>query len=168
MNLQDNAPELDEVFVVRLTSVMLVGAADGTTVPPSLGAASVAEVTIRPNDSPRGTITFIQSAFTVEEDAGAVDVVISREQGTVGRVSVVYFIISRSAINEEDFLVAPLDDVVFVDGQSISTLTIPITDDLAPEIEEEFCVGLRLPREGAILGNITISEYKQYNVCSFV
>ena len=132
--------------------------ADGSVLP-TIGAASVAEVTILPNDSPSGILTFTQLSYQVEEDAGSVDVVVSRQQGVFGQVSVVYFITNGQAVNGEDFLFLPqLDEVVFVDGQQNSTLTISITDDLLPEIEEDFCVGLRLPRNGATLGNITTSN----------
>ncbi len=142
---------------MRLTSVMLAGASDDAT-PPSLGVESVAEVTIAPNDSPRGTITFLQDSYSVQEDGGPLDVVIAREQGTFGQVSVVYFITGHEAVNGEDFDVEPLDDVIFMPDQANSTLRILILDDTIPEVEEEFCIGLRLPREGAILGNITKSR----------
>lgn len=52
-------PELEEVFVVELTSVSLVSG-DTTGIPPSLGANTVAEVIVAPNDSPQGIITFPQ------------------------------------------------------------------------------------------------------------
>ncbi len=156
--LQDADPELDEVFVVRLTSVTLVDGVDGATAPPTVGVASVAEVTITSNDSPRGTLTFLQEAYLVLEAAGAVDLVIARDQGIVGQVTVLYFVTSLEAVNGEDFEFEPLDEVTFADGQVNATLSIPITDDMRPEIEEDFCVGLRLPRGGAILGNITSSK----------
>ena len=130
----------------------------GNTVPPSLGDSTAAEVTIVPNDSPQGEITFIQESYFVMEDVGSIDIQINREQGTVGQVSVVYFISNRGAMNEEDFLIEPLDDVVFFAGQSVFNLRIPILNDSDPEIEEEFCVGLRLPRGGAVLGNITTGK----------
>ncbi len=53
-------PELDEVFLVRLTSVTLVGG-DTSTLPPLLGANNVSEVVIPANDSPQGEMTFEQS-----------------------------------------------------------------------------------------------------------
>lgn len=155
--MQDADPELDEVFVVQLTSVTLLGGATGT-VPPTVGVASVAEVTILSNDSPRGTLTFLQESYTVQEDVGSVDIVIAREQGTIGQVSVVYFVTSVQAMNGQDFVVEPVDAVVFAPGQANFTLSIPIMDDSLPEIEEDFCVGLRLPRDGAILGNVTASK----------
>ena len=52
-------PELEEVFVVELTSVNLVGG-DAMGIPPSLGDNTIAEVVIEPNDSPQGIITFVQ------------------------------------------------------------------------------------------------------------
>lgn len=150
---------------MRLTSVTLVGGADGT-VPPTVGVASVAEVTITSNDSPRGTLTFLQDSYLVQEDVGSVGIVIAREQGTIGRVSVVYFVGNLQAMNGLDFAVEPVDAVVFEMGQPNFTLSIPITNDSEPEIEEQFCVGLRLPRDGAILGNITASKLVCTNVSS--
>ena len=159
--LQDDDPELEEVFVVRLISVALVGGADGS-VPPTLGTASVAEVTIAPNDSPRGIITFLQQSYMVQEDVGRVEIVIAREQGTAGQVSVVYGIINMRAMNGEDFMIEPLDDVVFAEGQASASLNIPILNDSDPEIEEEFCVALSLARDGAALGNLTRSKGHTY------
>ena len=159
--LQDTIPEVTEVFIVRLLSVSLVGGPD-ETIPPSLGQATVAGVTIRPSDSPQGIITFAQVSYTVEETAGSVDIVIDREQGTVGQVSVFYFIINQQAVNEEDFLADPLGEIVFISGQAVSLLNIPIVNDTTPEIQEDFCVGLRFPRSGAILGNITTSKANNY------
>ena len=56
---QDDDPELMEVFLVRLVSVVLVGG-DNSSIAPSLGTARLAEVTIAPNDSPQGELTFLQ------------------------------------------------------------------------------------------------------------
>lgn len=56
---KDDVPEIEEVFIVQLDSVSLVG---GSTpgIPPSLGANTIAEVIVAPNDSPQGVITFAQ------------------------------------------------------------------------------------------------------------
>ena len=52
-------PEIEEVFLVVLDSVSLVGG--GTSgIPPSLGDNAIAEVIVAPNDSPQGIITFAQ------------------------------------------------------------------------------------------------------------
>lgn len=55
--MQDNIPELSEVFVVRLTAVELVDNISDT-VPPSLGNVTTAQVQVNPNDSPQGVISF--------------------------------------------------------------------------------------------------------------
>ena len=49
------------MFLVRLTSVTLV-IPQNDTIPPSIGAQGVSEVTITPNDSPQGEFTFIQES----------------------------------------------------------------------------------------------------------
>ena len=59
--LDDVDPELDEVFLVRLTSVTLVGEANNTILP-SIGADNVREVVIVANDSPQGEMTFQQES----------------------------------------------------------------------------------------------------------
>lgn len=59
--LDDVDPELDEVFLVRLTSVTLVGGANNTILP-SIGADNVREVIIVANDSPQGEMTFQQES----------------------------------------------------------------------------------------------------------
>lgn len=161
--LQDTEPELSEVFIVRLISVTLVGVAD-SSIAPSLGDSTVAQVTILPNDNPQGIISFAQPSFTVPEDVGSVDIIISREEGAFGEVSAVYNIINSQARNGEDFSVVPVDNVVFPDGQSQFTLNIPIFNDTLPEVEEEFCVELRLPRGGVLLGNTTTSECWRFDV----
>ena len=57
--LKDDVPEIEEVFIVQLDSVNLVGSAS-PSIPPSLGANTIAEVIVAPNDNPQGIITFAQ------------------------------------------------------------------------------------------------------------
>ena len=140
-----------------LTSVSLVGGVENGN-PPSLGLNTVAQITILPNDSPHGIFTFVQQSYRVSEDVGSVDIMIRREQGTAGTVSVVYFIINEQALNNADYLVEPLDEVVFVAGQSELTVSVLIVNDMLPEIEEAFCMALRLPMFGAIIGRINRSK----------
>ena len=59
--MQDSIAELNEVFLVRLTSVTLVNP-QNDTIPPSIGAQGATEVTITPNDSPQGEFTFLQES----------------------------------------------------------------------------------------------------------
>ena len=56
--IDDLLPEIDEVFLVRLTSASLVGSVD-TMAPPRLaGTGTVAEVKIGANDGAQGVIVF--------------------------------------------------------------------------------------------------------------
>ena len=59
ISLKDDVPEIEEVFIVQLDSVNLVGGAT-PGIPPSLGVNTIAEVIVAPNDSPQGIVTFAQ------------------------------------------------------------------------------------------------------------
>ena len=59
ISLKDDVPEIEEVFIVQLDSVNLVGG-ETPGIPPSLGANTIAEVIVAPNDSPQGIVTFAQ------------------------------------------------------------------------------------------------------------
>lgn len=86
-------------------------------------------------------------------------VTVTREQGAFGRVSAIYFVSSGTAVLGQDFNLAdPLGEVVFEQGQDVATISINIIDDNVPEVDEEFCVQLRLPQGGATLGNVTTSQ----------
>jgi len=149
--------EIEEVFAVRLLSVTLIGASNDT-IPPTLGPNHVAMVTITPNDSPEGILTFTQESYTVEEGVEWLNVTVAREQGRVGVVSAIYFSTNGLALNGEDYIIDPVNEVIFNNGQSEVTLAVAIVDDDVPEVEETFCLGLRLPRFGASIGNISESE----------
>ena len=95
---------------------------------------------------------------SVMEGVGSVGVVITREQGAFGRVSVVYFLSGGTAVRGQDFTVSDsLAEVVFESGEDTAVINIGIVDDDIPEVDEEFCVQLRLPGGGATLGNVTTS-----------
>ena len=89
---------------------------------------------------------------------GVLNVVISRDQGVFGQVSVVYFISTGSATSNDFSLTPDVGELTFSPGQLQRSLDIMIVNDNEAEIAEDFCVGLRLPRFGAVLGNITTSE----------
>ena len=155
--MQDTVAEVAEVFAVRLLAVTLV---QGTlnSIPPTIGPNNVAMVTITSNDSPEGIITFTQDSYTVQEGVSYINITIARQQGTVGVVSVIYFSSNGLALNGEDYVVDPVNEISFSNGQSEVTLSVRIEDDDIPEVDEDFCLGLRLPRNGAVIGNISQSE----------
>lgn len=59
--IDDDTPELGEVFLVNITGVELVNASQlGNTIPPSLGTHRVSQITLLPNDDPHGVFRFQQ------------------------------------------------------------------------------------------------------------
>lgn len=59
--MDDDTPELGEVFLVNITGVELVNASQlGNTIPPSLGPQRVSQITLLPNDNPKGVFRFQQ------------------------------------------------------------------------------------------------------------
>lgn len=92
------------------------------------------------------------------EGIGSVGVTVSREQGAFGQVSAIYFVSGGTAVLGQDFTVADaLGVVVFEQDQDSAVININIVNDNIPEVDEEFCIQLRLPQGGATLGNLTMS-----------
>lgn len=59
--VDDDTPELGEVFLVNITGVELVNVSQlGNTIPPSLGTHRVSQITLLPNDDPHGVFRFQQ------------------------------------------------------------------------------------------------------------
>lgn len=57
--MDDDIPELDEVFLVNLTGVELVNSSLlSNTIPPRLGTHHVSQITLSPNDDPHGVFRF--------------------------------------------------------------------------------------------------------------
>ena len=86
-------PELHEVFSIRLVNV-----SGGATL--STAGNTVATVTIQANDFPYGLFVF-SSAFRplrVGEGVGSVEVVVTREFGSLGEVSVGYETIASEQV----------------------------------------------------------------------
>lgn len=57
--IDDDVPELDQVFIVNITGVELVNPAQfNNTVPPILGSHLVSQITLSANDNPYGVFKF--------------------------------------------------------------------------------------------------------------
>lgn len=94
----------------------------------------------------------------ITEGVGTVGVVVSREQGAFGRVSAFYFVNSGTAVSGQDFSISvAFGEVVFEQNQDTAVININIINDNTPEVDEEFCVVLSSPQNGATLGNVTTS-----------
>lgn len=106
---------------------------------------------------------------------------VHRDQGLVGRVSVVALITDRGAVIDQDFIGTNLEvshvtlpcnsvtiassqcsyiqEIVFMSGDSQEDIVINVVDDAVPELNEVFCVSLVLPEGGAVVGEIPEGIY---------
>ncbi|XP_059910296.1 adhesion G-protein coupled receptor V1 [Gadus macrocephalus] len=142
----DQTPEDDEVFWVRLT-----GVAGGALLRPN---GSMVALRVRRNDSP---LRFSQASLGVPETAGVITLTVTRGRLTEGgpligsddtEVSVDYVVVSGHGA------ASATPAVDFTDLQAVRTLTFPpfvyeaqlqfnVSDDAVPEIAESFSVVLR-------------------------
>lgn len=150
--MADDIPESNEIFSVRLSNPT-GGAVLATT-------STVAMVTVLANDAP---VRWAESVTSVAEDAGSVDLIITRgvaDGMTVGDLGVETTVAvttsSGSASAGSDF--TPLSvRVTFQPGATSSQVTIAILDDTNAEGDEMFSVILSSPSPDAILAPPTTS-----------
>lgn len=102
-----------------------------------------------------GRIQLRGSSFPVDEEAGEVTIVVKRQQGSAGEVTVDYETTEGSAVDGEDY-VGTSGTLTWDDGdRSDKTFTIEILDDDADEGLETFGVSLSNPTGGATLGAVS-------------
>jgi len=108
--LGDMVPELNESLVVRLTNVELVTPTISQATP-TLGSVVEATLVIEENDNPRGVFllqtTGGGSEVRVQEPDDltvGVTLLVVRERGSIGRVSVEWTVTGGSAIEMSDFI----------------------------------------------------------------
>lgn len=108
----------------------------------------------QPPDDP-GFVQFRGAAFPIAEEAGEVTVVVKRQRGRDGAITVDYATTSGSAAAGEDYeeVAGTLE---WADGdRSDKTFTVPILDDDLDEGQETFGVILSNPTGGATLGAVS-------------
>ena len=168
--INDDEPELDETFIVRLLSVELldsfddlrgftfVGDSNLIDMPPILGTVDQLEITILESDNARGIVSLDTNMFPAVEGQTAY-INLTRSGGTFGDISVRYNITDGSARgNGEDYFVASLQgELVFTQGQEVASIMIPIRDDTLPELQEQFFVQLTGATGGASIAGITVA-----------
>ncbi|XP_030633613.1 adhesion G-protein coupled receptor V1 [Chanos chanos] len=143
--LQDDLPELDKSFKIRLTNV-----SHGR-----LGDQTVATMTVLANDDPYGLFVFSDSSrpIRVPETNTPVTLSIQRRRGLMGRVRVTYETLRDSdptpystpgmdrASAGNDF-VPVRESVTFAPNQSEANVTLRVLDDEEPERAESVFVRL--------------------------
>ncbi|XP_073534717.1 adhesion G-protein coupled receptor V1 isoform X1 [Phyllobates terribilis] len=141
----DDLPEADELFHFLL---ILPNPPPNT----NLGAQKVATVTILSNDNAFGIISINMSSFiTVNEPRGrnqSLPVILLREKGTYGSVTVTFEIDGGLNPAEEDLIPAK-GNITFLSGRSIFIYNLTVLDDQIPENDENFTLRLTNVYDGA-------------------
>lgn len=143
----DAVYEGDETFTVSLLNAQ--GGAP-------LTAPTSAAVNIMDDDPapPVGAFEFGAAQYSGGEGSGNIIVEISRVGGSLGFASVDYQSSDGSATAPQDYT-AVSGTVEFLDGAISHTVSIPITDDMDYEGDEDFALTILNPVGGATLGSLT-------------
>ena len=150
--VDDNIPELNEMFSIRLTSVELVDGSEDVTVLPTLGTSTEVTITIESSDDPFGSISLTQETYNVIE-GNAVTLSLVRSRGSLGVTTITYATVNGRATSPEDF-VETSGTLVFIQGQTSGEILVPTNNDSIPEVFEDFGFALLGVSQGS-LGNIT-------------
>ncbi|XP_051876623.1 adhesion G-protein coupled receptor V1 [Pristis pectinata] len=122
--LEDEIPELQELFLVNLTFVKLIQS-DSSIFPPRLDAAGqVSQIIINANDGVKGIIQWQSINLEVNETTENLTLVIYRDRGTYGNVSLFCYPQNLKAQLGLDFNVQPMNAIVIT-----ATVTIAANDD---------------------------------------
>ncbi|XP_008059253.2 G-protein coupled receptor 98 [Carlito syrichta] len=154
--LEDDIPELEEYFLVNLTSVELI-MAPFTSFPPRLDSEGLtAQIIIDANDGARGVIEWQRSRFEVNETHGSLILVAQRSRAALGHVSLFVYAQNLEAQLGLDYVFTPMI-LHFADGERHANVEIMILDDDIPEGDEKFQLILTNPSPGLELGEKTIA-----------
>ncbi|XP_053330924.1 adhesion G-protein coupled receptor V1 [Spea bombifrons] len=134
----DDSPEADETFHFLL---ILQNPPFNT----KLGPQKVATVTILSNDNAFGVISLNMSSFIIVNELRgrnqSVSVILLREKGTYGSVTVTFEIDGGPNSPDEDLAPAK-GNITFSTGHSVLLLNITVLDDQIPENDENFTLRL--------------------------
>ncbi|KAM9393782.1 adhesion G-protein coupled receptor V1 [Pholidichthys leucotaenia] len=150
--LEDDIPELQEFFLVNITSAVLITTL--ATAPQLDTQGLVAEVIISANDGIRGVIEWTDTMFEVNETIGTLTLVAYRNKGTYGNVSLVLFAQNLEAQQGLDYNTSEMM-LHFTDGERHKFVEVQIVDDAIPEGAERFQLILSEPSPGLELGTNT-------------
>ncbi|NXI47503.1 GPR98 protein, partial [Galbula dea] len=152
--LEDDVPEVQEFFLVNLTSVELI-MNYSTSSPPRLDVEGLAShIIIDANDGVRGVIEWEGTNFEVDESDGSLTIRAYRNRGSYGNVSVFFYAQNLEAQLGLDFHVTSRT-LYFADGERNQSVVVTILDDGLPEGDEKFQLILTNPSLGLELGENT-------------
>ncbi|XP_059909463.1 adhesion G-protein coupled receptor V1 [Gadus macrocephalus] len=147
--LDDDIPELQEFFLVNITSAVLI-----TTLARLDTNDLVAEISIDANDGIRGVIEWTNTMYEVNESMGVLSLVAYRNRGSYGNVSLS---IHTQDLEAQQGLDYDINQTMlhFVDGERHKFVEVQIIDDSIPEGPERFLLILSKPSPGLELGTNT-------------
>ncbi len=99
-----------------------------------------------------GIIQFTAAGYQVNENAGSITIGVQRTGDTSGPASVEFLTSDGTATAGADYQ-AVSQTLVFAPGQVVTSINVPILDDLAPDGDETVTLTLRNPTGGATLGS---------------
>ncbi|XP_055956200.1 adhesion G-protein coupled receptor V1 [Patella vulgata] len=156
--IDDTQPELDEKFIIKLTRIEVADNKFTTKEAPVFGMITSATITILANDNANGVFNIYGSSSSVgreirveETDKLAVDLIVERQGGSIGDVSVQWTVEANNSTYGKDFI-ADGAILTFKSGQTRRVITVTILDDPEPEDREIFTIQLTNPSGGATLG----------------
>ncbi|NXH80376.1 GPR98 protein, partial [Edolisoma coerulescens] len=152
--LEDDVPEVQEFFLVNLTSVELI-MNHSTSSPPRLDVEGLAsQIIIDANDGVSGVVEWESTNFEVNESHGNLTIMAYRNKGSYGNVSVFFYAQNLEAQLGLDFNVISRT-LFFADGERNKSVVVVICDDDIPEGVEKFQLILTNPSFGLELGENT-------------
>ncbi|NXY21530.1 GPR98 protein, partial [Atrichornis clamosus] len=152
--LEDDVPEVQEFFLVNLTSVELI-MNHSTSSPPRLDVEGLAsQIIIDANDGISGVVEWESTNFEVNESHGNLTIMAYRNKGSYGNVSVFFYAQNLEAQLGLDFNVISRT-LFFADGERNKSVVVLICDDDIPEGVEKFQLILTNPSLGLELGENT-------------
>lgn len=153
----DSIPELNEMFVVELNTVEVIGRNVLAENEPQIETMSSADVIILENDDAHGEFflyvnTDMDTISVPEADEYSVPLTVQRMGGTIGDVTIAWQVSSGSATAGEDYR-ATGASLTFQDGIDFAVIMITILEDEIPERDEGIVVRLT-----GVTGGATIAD----------
>ena len=97
-----------------------------------------------------GEFSLQSTNFNVNESDGSISIPVVRSGGSAGSVTVDYATASGTAGSPDDFS-SVSGTLTFLDGETLKSIVVPITNDTDPESTESFNVAISNPTGGATL-----------------
>ncbi|GFS78823.1 adhesion G-protein coupled receptor V1, partial [Nephila pilipes] len=139
--LNDEVREPSKTFEVQLFDP---SAAPGVLNFGGIGSKPFTTITVLDDDVMPGMLELENNFYVVRENAGVVQLVVTRKNGMDGSIRVQYQTVPRTALPGSDFI--PVSgELVFESGETTKTISIHIIDDNVKEPPKEFDVQLMNP-----------------------